>query len=112
MIDTVPVLGYINWIQGMFNKAKERSIHVNYQHNFKWIIPNLTLDVKYIKGDHFKVTNIQNAKEEQLDFILNYKIKDGRFKGLGLQWFNINYKNNFGGDYAENRVFTTYSYKF
>ena len=112
MIDTVPVLGYINWTQAMFSRAKEKSLHVNYQYQFDSVIPNLVLDLKYIRGDGFQVAERSHAKEQQLDVILSYKVKQGLFKGFGLQWFNINYKNNFGGDYTENRVFTTYAYQF
>ncbi|KRI69473.1 hypothetical protein APC61_20600 [Acinetobacter baumannii] len=44
--------------------------------------------------------------------IMNYKIKEGKFKGLGLQWLNLNYKNDIGGDYMENRIITSYTLNF
>ncbi|RJN88385.1 outer membrane porin, OprD family, partial [Acinetobacter baumannii] len=50
--------------------------------------------------------------ESEFDFIMNYKIKEGKFKGLGLQWLNLNYKNDIGGDYMENRIITSYTLNF
>ncbi|MFV5665755.1 OprD family outer membrane porin [Acinetobacter pittii] len=47
-----------------------------------------------------------------MDFFLKYKIKEGKLKGLGLQWLNLNYKNDMGRDYVENRIITLYTVNF
>ncbi|WP_445115346.1 OprD family outer membrane porin [Acinetobacter sp. WZC-1] len=113
MLDgAVPVLDYINWTQGTFNRAGEASVHLIYRHNLDRLVPGLNFAVKYINGDDFSTQNRQDARESQMDFILNYKVQQGMFKGLAFQWLNINYRNNFGGDYSENRVITTYRYTF
>ncbi|MDA4936227.1 OprD family outer membrane porin, partial [Acinetobacter baumannii] len=56
--------------------------------------------------------NEKGFDESEFDFIMNYKIKEGKFKGLGLQWLNLNYKNDIGGDYMENRIITSYTLNF
>lgn len=112
MLDgAVPVLSYINWTQGTFNKANELSYHFTFNHNASWLIPGLNILARYVDGQDYKVNN-KKYNESELDFIVNYQVQEGKLKGLGFQWLNLNYKNDFNGDYTENRFFTTYSMKF
>lgn len=44
MLDgAVPVLGYINWKQGAFNKANELSCHLTFNHDASWLVPELNI---------------------------------------------------------------------
>lgn len=108
----VPVLGYVNWSQGAFNKANELSYHFNFNHDASWILPGLNILVRYIDGQDYVMNGVKGNKESELDFITTYKVNKGKFKGLGFQWLNLNYKNSNHADYMENRFFTTYSKRF
>ncbi len=47
--------------------------------------------------------------------VVNYVIPEGKLKGLGFQWMyiNVNYANVPGFvDLTENRIATTYTYRF
>lgn len=108
----VPVLDFINWTQGIFGSANEQSWHFVFNHHLDWLLPNLNLSVKYIRGDDFAVRQRQDAKESELATQLSYLVKEGYLKGLDLRWININYDNNYGRSYVENRIITSYSFKF
>lgn len=113
MLDgAVPVLSYINWTQGTFNKANELSYHFTFNHDASWLVPGLNVLARYVDGQDYSIKGQKGYDESELDFIVNYKVKEGKFKGLGFQWLNLNYKNDLKGDYSENRFFTTYSKKF
>ncbi|MCU4328209.1 OprD family outer membrane porin [Acinetobacter pittii] len=113
MLDgAVPVLSYINWTQGTFNKANEISYHFTFNHDAGWLMPGLNFLLRYVDGKNYLINNEKGFDESEFDFIMNYKIKEGKFKGLGLQWLNLNYKNDIGGDYMENRIITSYTVNF
>lgn len=113
MLDgAVPVLSYVNWTQGTFNKANELSYHFTFNHNASWLVPGLNVLVRYMDGQDYSVNGQRGFDESELDFIVNYRVNEGKLKGLGFQWLNLNYKNDLKGDYMENRFFTTYSRKF
>ena len=61
---------------------------------------------------NYAINGQKGYDESEFDFIANYRITEGKLKGLGFQWLNLNYKNDIQGDYTENRFFTTYSFKF
>lgn len=107
----VPVLDYINWT-GLYNKANELGYHYTFNHDASWIIPNLNLLVRYVDGQNYKINGKSGYDESGLDLILDYKVTEGRLKGLAFKLINIHYKNDIQGDYTENRFFTTYSKKF
>ncbi|MFW1801371.1 OprD family outer membrane porin [Acinetobacter nematophilus] len=113
MLDgAVPVLSYVNWTQGAFNKANELSYHFTFNHDASWLIPNLNLLARYVDGQNYAINGKKGYDESEFDFIANYSITEGKLKGLGFQWLNLNYKNDLGDDYMENRFFTTYTMKF
>lgn len=113
MLDgAVPVLSYVNWTQGTFNKANELSYHFTFNHDASWLVPGLNLLARYVDGQNYAINGQKGYDESEFDFIANYRIIEGKLKGLGFQWLNLNYKNDIQGDYTENRFFTTYSFKF
>lgn len=113
MLDgAVPVLSYVNWTQGTFNKANELSYHFTFNHDASWLVPGLNLLARYVDGQNYAINGQKGYDESEFDFIANYRITEGKLKGLGFQWLNLNYKNDIQGDYTENRFFTTYSFKF
>ena len=113
MLDgAVPVLSYVNWTQGAFNKANEISYHFTFNHDASWLVPGLNLLARYVDGQNYAINGKKGYDESEFDFIANYRITEGKLKGLGFQWLNLNYKNDLGGDYMENRFFTTYNIKF
>ena len=113
MLDgAVPVLSYVNWTQGTFNKANELSYHFTFNHDASWLAPGLNLLARYVDGQNYAINGQKGYDESEFDFIANYRITEGKLKGLGFQWLNLNYKNDIQGDYTENRFFTTYSFKF
>lgn len=113
MLDgAVPVLSYINWTQGTFNKANELSYHVTFNHDASWALPGLNLLLRYVDGQNYMINGQKGFDESEFDIIMNYRMNEGRFKGLGFQWLNLNYKNDLKGDYIENRFFTTYTMNF
>lgn len=113
MLDgAVPVLSYINWTQGTFNKANELSYHVTFNHDASWALPGLNILLRYVDGQNYMINGQKGFDESEFDIIMNYRVNEGRFKGLGFQWLNLNYKNDLSDNYSENRFFTTYSFKF
>lgn len=113
MLDgAVPVLSYVNWTQGTFNKANELTYHFTFQHDASWLVPGLNLMLRYMDGQDYVANGQRGLSESEFDLIVNYRINQGLLKGLGFQWLNINYKNDLNGDYVENRFFTTFTKKF
>ena len=113
MLDgAVPVLSYINWTQGTFNKANELSYHFTLNHNASWIVPGLNFLLRYVDGQNYMINGQKGFDESELDLIVNYQINSGKLKGLGFQWLNLNYSNDIQANYRENRFFTTYTSKF
>lgn len=113
MLDgAVPVLSYVNWTQGTFNKANETSYHFTYQNNLSWLVKGLSFNARYILGKDYMVAGVKGYDEEELDLILNYRITEGMFKNLSFQFININYDNDLNGSYQENRIATQYQFKF
>ena len=85
MLDgAVPVLSYINWTQGTFNKANELSYHVTFNHDASWALPGLNLLLRYVDGQNYMINGQKGFDESEFDIIMNYRINEGRFKGLGF----------------------------
>lgn len=113
MLDgAVPVLSYVNWTQGTFNKANELSYHFTFNDDASWLLPGLSVMARYVDGQNYMIKGKKGYDESELDFIANYRVNEGMLKGLGFQWLNLNYKNDVQGSYQENRFFTTYTLKF
>lgn len=119
----VPQPYLVNWGVAGFIRKDEKSVGVTYGYNFKDVgLNGLTATAKYFKGwdvdsNYESSGAIQSkGKEDELNFILNYVVPEGQFKGFGLQWMyiDVDYKNITGqaNDLKENRVAATYTYKF
>lgn len=119
----VPQPYLVNWGVAGFIRKDEKSIGVSYGYNFKDVgINGLTATAKYFKGwdvdsNYESAGKIQTqGKEDEFNFILNYVVPEGQFKGLGFQWMyiDVGYDNIAGqpNDLKENRIATTYTYKF
>lgn len=102
------------WGSISFYKAKERSAQIRYDYDFAGLgINGLNFMTRYIMADHVKHPTIRDVEESEFNIVLNYGIKEGKFKGLGFQYMLI--KTDFEGagiKLDEHRFYTNYSIKF
>lgn len=102
------------WGSISFFKAGERSVQARYDYDFAGLgINGLHFMTRYIKADHIKHPTIDDVKESEFNIVMNYGIKEGKFKGLGFQYMLI--KTDFEGagvKLDEHRFYTNYSIKF
>ena len=56
--------------------------------------------------------DLSDSAESERDLFLAYVIQSGPLKNVGMEWRNINAQFKHGNDYDENRVMTTYTWKF
>lgn len=124
--NAIPVLdGYVpqpflqSWSSLGFYKAKEFTWHILYSYDFKEAgIPGLRLTLRYLNGSEIYRPNFKDNKETEKNVIVNYTAPEGKFKGLGFEWRHIRTDQKYGvgnaagTDYVENRVATTYTFKF
>ena len=106
-----------NWSVASFIRKDEKSWSLGYTYNFSEIgVPGLTATVRHFEG--WDVNNGQGkarGKEDENNFILNYVVPEGQFKGVGFNYMFIdtNYTDIQGGaDLEEHRIAVTYQYKF
>ena len=83
-----------------------------YGYNFNDYVPGSNGMIKYAYGYDFAGTSASNGRENETNYVLNYKFQKPKLAGLGLQWVFIDYRSKYGNDMQENRIFTTYSMKF
>lgn len=108
----MPQVYFINWNLTGFYKKDEKSWHAMYGYNFKDYVPGLNGLIKYANGYDFMGTSERNGRENETNYVLNYKVQNPVWAGLGFQWVFIDYRSKYGNDMQENRIFTTYSMKF
>lgn len=112
-----------NWGVASFIRKDEQSFGATYSYDFKDAgVNGLKATIKHWRG-----WNIDSAyeskdvlkgegKENETNFILSYVVPEGKLKGLGFQWtfIDVNFDNVNGqtSDLQENRIATTYTYKF
>lgn len=109
----IPQLYLANWSVGTYMQKDERSWQLRYDYNFKGIgVNGLKSTVRYYDGANVYNGEKARGKEKEFDFILNYEVPEGRFKGVGFSWLYADYKNTLAKDYVENRVSLTYNYAF
>lgn len=104
----------VNWSALAFIRPNESSWQVRYDYDFAAQgLPGLTLMTRYIRGTGIdRGANLGDARESERDFYLNYVVQDGPLKGLAVGWLNIDAKLQPGSDFDENRLITTYTWKF
>lgn len=107
------------WSTLGFIKPEEFTWHILYSHDFKeYGFPGLKMTLRYLDGSNIKRVNLKDNAESEANFILSYLVPEGNFKGLGFEWRHIRTDTKYGAgytpgaDFVENRLITTYTYKF
>lgn len=90
-----------------------------YSYDFKEVgAPGLRATLRYLYGTNIERPGFSDNKETEANFILGYTVPEGKLKGLGVEWRYIDTTSKYGAgysegnDFVENRVITTYSFKF
>nr|WP_257604534.1 OprD family porin [Pseudomonas fluorescens] len=119
--DAFPLLnGYapqpflVNWSVIAFYKASERSWQMRYDYDFVAMgVPGLKLMTRYLRGtDIDRGPGLQDNVESESNFNLSYVIQSGPLQGLAFEGRNIKVKTRHGADFDENRLITSYTWKF
>ncbi|NNP72327.1 porin [Acinetobacter defluvii] len=112
----VPQPYLVNWSVASFIRKDEKSWSLGYSYDFKDVgVNGLTATLRHYDGHNIDNKNGTRGKEDENNFILNYVVPEGKWKGLGFQWMyiDVNYDNVPGFvDLEEHRVATTYTFKF
>lgn len=111
----------VNWSTVAFVKPNESSWQLRYDLNFAgYGVPGLKLMTRYMRGtgiDRGSNALDQNLESER-NIVLSYAVQSGPLKGVGIEWRNIDVKTRYGNgaasgaDYQENRLITSYTFKF
>lgn len=111
----------VNWSTVAFVKPNESSWQLRYDYNFAGIgLPGLKLMTRYMRGtgvDRGNNALDQNVESER-NIVLGYVVQSGLLKDVGFEWRRIDVKTRYGNgsasgaDYQENRLITTYTWKF
>ncbi|MBD8473203.1 OprD family porin [Pseudomonas sp. CFBP 8770] len=118
--DPFPLLGYapqlhlVNWSTIAFYQAEERSWQARYDYDFtKSGIPGLKFMTRYMRGTEIdRGEDLSRGLESERNFVVSYVVQRGALKGLGFEMRNIQIKSRYGSDFDENRLATTYTWKF
>jgi hypothetical protein len=119
--DAFPLLnGYapqpylVNWSTVAFYKASERSWQARYDYDFAALgVPGLRFMTRYLRGiDINRGANLADNVESERNFVMSYVVQSGPLQGLGFEGRNIKVKTRYGADFDENRLITTYTWKF
>ncbi|MFB4394935.1 MULTISPECIES: OprD family porin [unclassified Pseudomonas] len=111
----------VNWSTIAFVKPNESSWQLRYDLDFApYGVPGLKLMTRYMRGTGIDRGNnaLDENVESERNIVLGYVIQSGPLKGVGLEWRNIDVKTRYGNgsasgaDYKENRLITTYTFKF
>lgn len=107
------------WSTLGFIKPEELTYHALYSYDFKELgAPGLRTTLRYLHGTNIERKGLPDNKEREANFILGYTVPEGVLKGLGVEWRYIDTATKYGSgvsngnDFVENRVITTYSFKF
>ena len=107
------------WSTLGFIKPEEFTWHILYSHDFKEHgVPGLKMTLRYLNGSNIYRAGLKDNEESEANFILGYQVPEGRFKNLGFEWRHIRTESKYGAgytpgaDFVENRLITTYNYKF
>ncbi|WP_252512447.1 OprD family outer membrane porin [Acinetobacter nosocomialis] len=95
------------------------STHPSYIYDFKdWNLPGVKVRFAYHHGDGIQRPGLADNKEIERVFSLLYNPTQGWLKGLGFEWrytdANIKYGAGMqpGKSFVENRLITSYTFKF
>ncbi len=76
-------------------------------------IPGLNLTTRYLRGTGIdRGGDLSQTAENERDLFLSYVVQSGPLKGVAVEWRNIHAQFKHGNDYDENRLITTYTWKF
>lgn len=94
---------------GKFQNAGERTWLAGYGYDFAKVgVPGLKASMVYLSGDNIDAPAGEN-KEWERDLRLDYTLRDGALKGLGLSWRNASLRGNDSADRDENRLIFSYT---
>lgn len=111
----------VNWSTVAFVKPNESSWQLRYDLDFaSYGVPGLKLMTRYMRGTGIDRGNndLDQNVESERNIFLSYVVQSGPFKGVGFEWRNIDVKTRYGNgaasgaDYKENRLITSYTFKF
>jgi hypothetical protein len=97
-----------------FWNAGERSWSVRYGYDFAAAgLPGLTLLTRYIKGtDIDRGQGLADGRESERDIWATYVVQSGPLQGLSFDFKNIHVQQQYGNDYDEFRLATSYTWRF
>lgn len=111
----------LNWSTIAFIKPNEKSWQARYDYNFAaWGLPGMKLMTRYMRGtgiDRGSNALDQNV-ESEFNLNVGYTVQTGTFKNLGVEWRHMDIKTRYGNggaagqQFQENRLITTYTFKF
>lgn len=111
----------VNWSTVAFVKPNESSWQLRYDLDFaSYGVPGLKLMTRYMRGTGIDRGNndLDQNVESERNIFLSYVVQSGPLKGVGFEWRNIGVKTRYGNgaasgaDYKENRLITSYTFKF
>jgi len=103
----------VNWSAIAFVKPNEKSWQARYDYDFAGLgLPGLKLMTRYMRGTGIDRGNLSDNNESERNIYLSYVIQDGPLKNLAVDLRNINVKFRHGNNFDENRLITTYTWKF
>lgn len=111
----------VNWSTVAFVKPNESSWQLRYDLDFaSYGVPGLKLMTRYMRGTGIDRGNndLDQNVESERNIFLSYVVQSGPLKGVGFEWRNIDVKTRYGNgaasgaDYKENRLITSYTFKF
>ena len=110
----VPQPFLVNWSRVAFIKPNEKSWQARYDYDFAALgVPGLKLMTRYLKGTSVdRGADLSQAAEHERNIVLSYVVQSGPLKGVGVEAGNVVAKFSHGNDWVENRLITTYTWKF
>lgn len=111
----------VNWSTVAFVKPNESSWQLRYDLDFaNYGVPGLKLMTRYQRGTGIDRGNndLDQNVESERNIFLSYVVQSGPLKNVAFEWRNIDVKTRYGNgaasgaDYQENRLITSYTFKF
>ena len=114
-----PQLFLQTWSTLGFTKSEELTYHALYSYDFKQHgLDGLKMSLRYLHGSGIARAGLKDNRESEANYILSYVVPDGELKGLGFEWRHIRADTKYGaghqvgGGFVEDRLITSYSFKF